>query len=166
MTFAFGTPGAGWLPIVGDWDEDGVDSVGLYDPATATFRLKYYNEPGAADVTFVFGPTGSVPVAGDWNGDGRDTIGVWIPSTGEWRLRNSNSAGAADYTFVFTALRRRVEADRWGLGHERPRVPGLYQPATGQFVLRKTNLKTSGVSKFNFGPVPGGLPLAGDWNGK
>ena len=32
LTFAYGRPNAGWLPIAGDWNGDGKDTIGLYNP--------------------------------------------------------------------------------------------------------------------------------------
>src|SRR5262249_24098329 len=36
--FAYGAPG--WVPVVGDWDGDGVATIGVFDPATATWYLR------------------------------------------------------------------------------------------------------------------------------
>ena len=38
--FPFGTPGADQVPVAGDWDGDGRDSVGLYSRTDATFSLR------------------------------------------------------------------------------------------------------------------------------
>src|SRR5262249_11254017 len=97
--FAFGAPG--WVALVGDWDGDGVATLGAFDPATATWYLKNSNGPGAPDVApFQYGAPGDIPVVGDWNGDGIDTIGVArpdpTPGVLTWFLRNSNSPGAPD----------------------------------------------------------------------
>ena len=74
---------AGWIPIAGDWDGNGTDTIGLYDPATSTFYLRNTNGTGVADVTFNYGVGGAgwIPIAGDWNGDGKDTIGLYDPAT-------------------------------------------------------------------------------------
>ena len=40
VTFNFGAAGAGWIPIAGDWDGDGTDTIGLYNPTTSTFYLR------------------------------------------------------------------------------------------------------------------------------
>jgi len=86
--FYFGS--AGDIPLMGDWDGDGLDSPGIYRPSNSTFHLSeddtrteyyplrtyttkyiaYYGNPGA----------GWKPVAGDWNGDGIDTIGLVAPA--------------------------------------------------------------------------------------
>ncbi|MCH8922165.1 MAG: heme-binding protein [Planctomycetes bacterium] len=90
------------LPIAGDWDGDGVDTVGLYDSASGTFTLADDNTSGTSAGTFQFGPVGPnvLPVAGDWNGDGTDTVGVYDPTTGTFHLAAGNIAGAADNTFL------------------------------------------------------------------
>ena len=61
VTFAYGRAGAGWIPIAGDWNGDGKDTIGLYNPATSTFYLRNTislqgaNDKGYADVTFSYG---------------------------------------------------------------------------------------------------------------
>src|SRR5262249_34953025 len=39
--------GAGWVPVVGDWDGDGKDTVGSVDPATQTWYLRNRASAGA-----------------------------------------------------------------------------------------------------------------------
>jgi hypothetical protein len=58
------------MPLAGDWDGDGVDTIGLYNPAGAAFFLRNSNTAGVADVTFTYGPAGSgfMAIVGDWNG--------------------------------------------------------------------------------------------------
>ena len=66
VTFAYGqahpnvlfdTPtGSGWWkPVVGDWNGDGRDTIGLYDPAASVFYLRSSNTTGYANQTFAFG---------------------------------------------------------------------------------------------------------------
>jgi hypothetical protein len=93
------------VPLVGDWDGDGDDSVGVYVPASGVFFLRNSNTPGPADVAFGFGPPGGamVPIVGDWDGVGPDTVGLYDPATGTFFLRNSNSPGPAELVFAFGA---------------------------------------------------------------
>ncbi len=88
--------GAAYLPVVGDWNGDGTDTIGAFDPQTATWYLRNSNSPGAPDVIapFAYGSPGWIPVVGDWDGDGRDSIGVFDPATAVWYLKNDNSQGA------------------------------------------------------------------------
>lgn len=80
-----GEPGD--VPLAGDWDGDGRDSVGFYRPTTAEFFL--VNEfDGVVDRTFRFGRIGDLPFAGDWNGDQADGVGVFRPSDKTMHLTN------------------------------------------------------------------------------
>ena len=65
--FGYGPAGAGWLPVIGDWDSDGRDSVGLYDPVNSVFYLRNSNSPGGADVIAQFNPGSSnaIPIVGE-----------------------------------------------------------------------------------------------------
>ena len=107
IVFSFGGSGglgAAWIPFMGDWDGDGIDTPGLYDPVNGRLLMRNSNTTGLAEIDFVFGPTGAgarYPVSGDWDGDGVDTIGVWDFNSGDWFLRNANSAGPEDIKFRF-----------------------------------------------------------------
>ena len=104
VVFAFGAPGAGWIPLVGDWNGDGKDTIGLYDPTTSKFYLRNTtslqsaSDLGYADVAFSYGAPGAgwIPIAGDWNGDGKDTIGLYNPASSTFYLRNTTSLQSAE----------------------------------------------------------------------
>jgi hypothetical protein len=94
-------------PVAGDWDGDGVSSVGVtrhsgtrlvwfLNNSTASHNIHHY---------FAYGLTGDRGLVGDWDGDRDDTIGVTRPD-GErllWGLRNSNTAGPVSYRFHWGA---------------------------------------------------------------
>jgi len=91
------------VPLVGDWDGDGVTTIGVARAESSTgyrrWILRNSNSAGNPDVpSFAYGLLSDAPVVGDWDGDGVTTIGVARAdsSTGYWRwiLRNSNSAGS------------------------------------------------------------------------
>ena len=67
-TFLYGVGGPSLVALTGDWNNDGADSIGLYDSATGTFFLKNVNGSGAADWAFVYGVGGSAPLVGNWDG--------------------------------------------------------------------------------------------------
>lgn len=91
--FVFGIPGD--QPFVGDWNGDGIDTIGLYRASTGLVYLRDSLSAGAADLSFPI-PDGVV-LAGDWNGDGVDTVGIYRPSMRRVYLYRENSAGADDY---------------------------------------------------------------------
>lgn len=95
--FVFGQ--AGDLPVVGDWNSDGIDTVGVFRGNQFLLSNSFQ---GTLDITpFVFGGAGDRPMAGDWDGDGVATIGVFSPGTGQMSLRNSNTSGNGDLVFLF-----------------------------------------------------------------
>jgi lysyl endopeptidase len=51
---------------VGDWNGDGIDTVGIY--RNNAFYLRNTNTAGNADVSLLFGVPGDAPLVGDWNG--------------------------------------------------------------------------------------------------
>ena len=168
QTFGFGAAGAGWLPISGDWDGDGVDSAGVFDPAASTFYLRNAHTTGVSDVAFGFGAPGAgwLPIAGDWTGNGSDTIGLYDPVNSVFYLRNSNTAGLADTTFGYGAAGAglRPLAGDWD-GNSTTTI-GLYAPNSSTFYLRNSNSTGIANQTFGFGaPQAGWKPLAGDWDG-
>lgn len=168
MTFTYGPGGLGFIPLVGDWNGNGVDTIGLYSPAGGAFFLRNSNTGGIADVTFTYGPSGLgfIPLVGDWNGDGIDTIGLYDPAHGAFFLRNSNTGGTADITFTYgpASLGFTPLVGDWnGDGID---TIGLYSPTGGAFFLRNSN--TGGIADITltFGPAGVGvIPVVGDWNG-
>ncbi|NNL70894.1 MAG: choice-of-anchor D domain-containing protein, partial [Acidimicrobiia bacterium] len=61
--FFYGVPSDEFIP--GDWDGDGVETVGIYRPDETRFYLRNENSTGPADETFTFGQTGWIPLGGD-----------------------------------------------------------------------------------------------------
>ncbi len=84
VDLAFGT--AGDIPVVGDWDGDGDDTIGLFRDGTWTLTGSHEGE-ALPTRTARFGRAGDLPVVGDWDGDGDDTLGLFRDGT--WLLSNS-----------------------------------------------------------------------------
>jgi hypothetical protein len=82
---------AGDVPIVGDWNGNGVSKIGVFEPQSGIWKLDF-NGNGKWDgceTDRCFGPfgyDGDIPVAGDWDGSGTSKIGIFRPNTGEWFL--------------------------------------------------------------------------------
>jgi hypothetical protein len=65
-------------PIIGDWNGDGIDNIGVW--RSGSFYLDYDGNGewnSDIDKSFRFGNIDDTPIIGDWNGDGIDNIGVW-----------------------------------------------------------------------------------------
>ncbi|MEK6333662.1 MAG: SBBP repeat-containing protein [Acidobacteriota bacterium] len=161
LTLNFGLTGD--KAVVGDWNGDGIDTVGVF--RNGVFFLS--NSPNiggstpAVDLTFGLGAGGDLPVAGDWNGDGIDTVGVFRPSSNFFFLANS-FATVVDISFPLGAAGDLPFVGDWnGDGVD---TPGLFRPSSGTMFLGNAFVTAIDLT-FNFGQS-GDLPIAGDWNGR
>jgi hypothetical protein len=165
ITITFGNPTD--LPITGDWDGDGVDTVGVYNSTTGVFNLRDSNSPGAPTHTYTFtlGNPGDKPIAGKWDntmvGDG---TGVHRPSNGIIYMRRSLTTGVSDYYAVLGNPGDIGLAGDWdGNGFD---SAGVYRPSEGHFYL--SNVNGAGVTfsdvDFYFGNG-NDLAFVGDWTG-
>lgn len=153
------------LPIIGEWNNDGIEAVGVFSPATNRFQMKNANSPTTPVLyDFVFGQAGDLPIAGDWDGDGRDSIGVYRPSTGQFFLRNSLTAGPADYVITFGPANMIPIAGDWdGDGTD---GIGYFNPATTRWYVSNTICASCTATQFReawFG-VPSDRIVVGDWD--
>jgi hypothetical protein len=107
LDYYFGNPGD--KPFVGDFDGDGIDSVGLHRESTGLVYFRNTHTQGDPDLSFIFGDPGDRLVAGDWNDDGVDSPALFRPimgggilAPGEYFFRFTNTQGNADTSFCFT----------------------------------------------------------------
>jgi hypothetical protein len=95
FAFSFGNPGD--TPFVGDFNGDGIDTIGLHRQSTGFVYFTNTLATGSADLSFFYGDPGDQILAGDWDGDGDDTVGVYRPSDGTVYLNLENTNGPADW---------------------------------------------------------------------
>jgi hypothetical protein len=153
---------AGDIPIVGDWDGDGTQTVGVMRPdrAAGTNRFLLRNSSGPA-LTFTQGSYGDKVVVGDWNGDRR-----WTPATvrgGVWSLRAANLPSSAVQVLRFGRAGDRYLAGDWN--RDGVFTVGVRRGAT--FYFRNTPGGTGVLgAQFStrFGRA-GDLGFVGDWDG-
>ncbi len=90
FSFIFGDPGD--KPFVGDFNSDGIDTIGLHRESTGIVYFRQTNTTGVADAEFFYGNPDDRFVAGDWVVvDGVHTPGVFRPSNATFFLRDSNT---------------------------------------------------------------------------
>lgn len=159
IEFPYANPGD--RPVIGDWNGDGTDTIGIYRPGTGEFYLRNSNTTGNADIQFAFANSEDVPVAGDWNEDGIDTIGVYRPSTGQFFLRDTNSTGAPNYSFTYGNSGDIPVAGDWN--NSGTDTIGVYRPSNATFYLKNSNSAGPPDITFAAGNT-GDHPVAGDWN--
>ena len=162
----YGPANSGDIPIVGDWNANGTDTVGLYDPKTSTFYLRNSNTSGMADVTFVYGTAnaGLVP----------------SPATGTGRQGHDCSVQPDDVD-VFPAEQQYQRHGQRHLHVRRGQQPWIPWSATGMETARTAlgsttrrlgllpeNTNEGGYADvvFMYGtPNSGSMPITGDWMG-
>lgn len=152
-SFPFGR--AGDVPVVGDWDGNGVDGVGVF--RNGQWYLRDSLSAGAAQRTFAFGTRGDRPVAGAWQGG---ASGIGVVRGNQWHLRTAASAGPASASFSWgRASDAPVVGDWYGSGAD---SVGVLR--SGTFLQAATATASGPVRSVVFGHRDG-APAVGDWNG-
>jgi hypothetical protein len=174
IVFKFGLPSD--FPVVGDWNNDGFDEIGVYGRRADGFRFELdLNGNGTFDtndISFLFNATGpgagGRPVAGRWNpGQNGDHVAVFNGTT--WIVdvdTDAYTVGAPNVApdVIVTAARGRpIVADFNGDGDD---DAGLFQSTTNTFVLdlnSDDNFQVDTTIVFGFTTI-GQLPVAADWD--
>ncbi len=80
--FRFGTGGD--VPVVGDWNGDGVATIGVFRDGIWRLDNNGDGQWSPEETIAQFGQPGDIPVVGDWDGDGIDDLAVF--RAGKWIL--------------------------------------------------------------------------------
>jgi predicted outer membrane repeat protein len=154
-------------PVVGDWNGDGVDTIGFYDQVTGVFVLRDANSPGVPNYSFVLGNPNDTPLSGRWTSDmSSDGGGVFRPSNGILYLKKTKVTGFADFFAVMGNPGDIGVAGDWN-GDSFDSV-GVYRPSISRFYMTNNNMP-SGITfsdiDFAYGDGATDKPLAGNWTG-
>jgi hypothetical protein len=159
---------AGEIFVIGDWNGDGKDEIGLY--VDGTWQLDYNGnglwDPGV-DKLIYFGGPGYKPYVGDWNGDGKDDVGAYL--NGAWILDwNGNFTwdGTVTDKLIYWSLGRAGEIPILGdwNGDGKTKL-GLYVDGTIQLDYNGNGIWEPGTDKLVYYGGPGYTPYVGDWDG-
>lgn len=151
----------GDIPLIGDWNGDGVKTPGIY--RNGWWRLwnhfTWSEWPPDVEEFFFGGLPGDIPVVGDWNGDGIDTVGIY--RSGRWLLRNVNSAGTPNIEFSFGGAPGEIPVvgDWDGDGID---TVGVVQGNI--WLLQNANASGPADLTFVYGETED-VPVTGDWDG-
>ena len=164
-SFFYGNPGD--VAFSGDWDGDGVETLGLYRRSDGYVYLRNSNTQGIADISFYFGNPGDLPIAGDFDGDGDDTVSIYRPSEARFYIinelgSNDGGLGAAEYSFLFGNVGDKPFVGDFD-GDETDTI-GLHRESSGLVYFRNTNTTGVADTQFIYGN-PGDKLVAGDWDG-
>jgi hypothetical protein len=162
-------------PMVGDWNGDGVTTIGAVKQVLGTWEwsLRNSNTAGGADIFVAYGShtLGDVPVAGDWDGNGTVTIGVVRRNVGGnwlWLLRNSNTPGSPDLNFEYGSgtLNDIPVVGDWN-GDGTTSIGVVRDIGTSWlWLLRNSNSPGFPDLNFSYGsPTLGDQLIVGDWDG-
>lgn len=87
------------LPVAGDWNGDGIRSIGVFRAGTWFLDMDGDGRHTNRDAVIEFGTDGDLPVVGDWNGDGIDELGVF--RRGTWHLDTNGNQELDAHDEVF-----------------------------------------------------------------
>jgi len=171
-TETFGYPGT--VPIVGDFDGDGITDFGCYDAAGIPGLVPpgswYIMQSRLGFRTATFGYQGTIPIVGDFDGDGITDFGCYDPNgipgavaPGSWYIMQSRR-GFRTETFGYSGTIPIVgdfdgdgEAD-FGC-YDASGIPGIAPP--GSWYIMQSN---RGFRTATFG-YTGTIPVVGDYDG-
>jgi V8-like Glu-specific endopeptidase len=157
--FTFGV--AGDLPVIGDWNGDGTDDMGVV--RGGAWYLDSNNTLGwqGNDTSLTFGGGGDRPVAGDWNGDKRDDVGVF--REGMWFLDSNGSPGwqGNDSTVSFGVATDKLVVGDWD-GDGKDDI-GVVRGDVWYLDTNKIRGWQGNDTAVRFGAI-GDTPVVGDWN--
>ncbi|MGI8694426.1 MAG: N-acetylmuramoyl-L-alanine amidase [Geodermatophilaceae bacterium] len=153
---------AGDIPLVCDWNSDGVDTPAVF--RAGWFYIRNSLTGGPAHISMQFGTAGDRPVCGDWDGDGDQTPGVFRQNGGSgpgtFYLRNGLTTGPSDLRFDYGSRGDQPVAGDWN-GDSLDTV-GVFRDGSWQLTDSTSNPQVT--LSFGYGTV-GDDALAGDWDG-
>ncbi len=150
------------IPIMCDWNGDGLDTVGLYRARSGFMYLRDTNETDVAQNSFYFGLADDIPICGDWNGDGADTIGIYRPSEGRFYLSLANETRVGDIELVLDAPGTVPIAGDWDAdGYD---TVGLWDPA-GHLALTNSLVSPAIDVSYDYNTEMTDRIVTGDWDG-
>ncbi len=86
------------VPVAGDWNGDGVDTVGHFRNGRWRLDVDGTGKHSKHDVEFLYGQAGDRPVVGDFNRDGVDEVGVF--RDGKWYIDTDGDRELTDRDLV------------------------------------------------------------------
>lgn len=168
----------GWLPVAGDWDGDGRQDLGLFDPAKRTFHL-FLQGPASGwppgwqpweTLSFPLAGQGGLPFAGDWDGGPADEVGLLLTNDARVALATADGQGVLAHFVIELPPQQPLPellwplAANWGGDGGGADTVGVYDPWA--LLLRVRRAYTDGpphVVLDYFDEEKSMVPFAGDF---
>jgi hypothetical protein len=144
---------AGDVPVVGDFDGNGVGDAAVYRSGTWYIDLDH-NFSGETTLS-LGGNAGDIPLAGDFDGDGKADLVIF--RAGTWFIRSSMTGQVSQRT-LGAAGDQPVVAD---FDNDGVPDPGVFR--NGTWLLQTQGTSGSSVVD-HFGGLPGDVACAFDWD--
>ena len=107
--------------VTGDWNGNGVRSIGTFEDGQWKLDVNGDGEFDYADTYATFGKAGDIPLVGDWDGDGIEQIAVYRSGTWIVDSNQNHQIDATDLTFQHGGdLDQPVVGDWDGDGRDEP----------------------------------------------
>ncbi len=145
----------GGIPVVGDFNGDGVDEIAVFRDGIWFFDLNgngYWDE---GDLWAKLGDIGDQPVVGDWDGDGKADIGVFGVAWARDELAVRNEPGLPDAANQFNGPMKNMPPEERLASTDRRIMKQSAQGSVRSDLIDHV---------FQYGS-PGDLAVSGDWNG-
>ena len=152
-SICLGTPGG--IPVVGDFNGDGYDEIGVYHEGIWYLDANANGRWDEGDLWARLGDDNDLPVTGDWNGDGKDDIGIFGREWSRDRVAMDHEPGLPDQQ---NRVRGRTK-----------NVPPAPEVATDGHRLvrphRAAPVRADVIDHVFRFRRKGDHPIVGDWNG-
>ena len=162
--------GAGYAPVVGDWNGDNKTEIGTMNAALGDWWLDYDGSGtwNSGDRNYHWGAPRYAPVVGDWNGDGKVKIGTYNPDLSIWYLDYNGDGAYTEgvnpaYTFRGETGWTPIVGDWNGNGMTKI---GVYKDASSYLDFNGNGAWDAGTDNESYvSPQLETTPVIGDWNG-
>jgi len=133
--FRFGVSGD--VPLAGDWNGDGIQTIGLFSGGTWYLDTNGDGSFGDGDKVVDYGLSTDIPIVGDFDGDGRTELGVY--RRGTWYIDRDHSGKLEPHDRAYdlgSVDDQPVVGDWDGDGRDEP---ALYRDLTDDVAARPTD---------------------------
>lgn len=129
--FLYGT--AGDIAVAGDWNGDGIDTVGVFRSGMWRLDVDGNGQVTDIDEATSYGRAGDVPIVGDFNGDGLDDLGIIRNGKIYLDTNGNREIDANDLVVEFDESKGFPIVGKWA-GDRADRI-GVFKPVDRQYTV-------------------------------